>query len=125
MHFTLKDQPLLLGFAARSSRGGEEPAPVVVREFVTTEDGEKLIDRLTAISDAFLSKAPADSQVPPESQIDHLIALQYRDGRADVWVNEPGFLVKAKVKRDVAAGEAVLRDDFADIAEMVPPGITF
>ncbi len=125
MHFLLTDQPRLVGFAARSSPTGEERAPVIFREFVTSEDGERLIQRLDALSEALLSKAPAGTLVPPQSQIDHLVALLHLDGRVEVWVNEPGFRVKMKVKRDVAAGEPVMRDDIADIAAMEPNDFVF
>jgi hypothetical protein len=83
------------------------------------------VQRLTALSDALLSKAPAGARVSPESQIDHLIALFHPDGRNEVWINEPGFRAKMKVKRDVATGESVLRDDIADIAAMEPLGLVF
>lgn len=124
MHFTLTNQRRLIGFAARSSPVGEERAPVVFREFVTSEDGERLIQRLEGLSDALLAKAPPGA-LPSESQIDHLIALLHTDGRIEVWVNEPGFRAKMKVKRDVVAGEHVLRDDIADIAAMEPLGVEF
>jgi hypothetical protein len=96
----------------------------VFREFVTSEDGERLIARLDALSDAFLAKAPAGARLQ-ESQIDHLIALLHLDGRVEVWVNELGFRAKMKVTRNVAAGEPVLRDDVADIAAMEPLGVVF
>lgn len=124
MHFTLTDQPRLVGFALRSSRGSEGGAPVVFREFVTSEDGERLVQRLEQISQVVLSNAPPSARVA-ESQIDHLVALFHLGGRVEVWINEPGFRAKAKVKRDVSAGEAVMRDDIADVAQLEPMGITF
>jgi hypothetical protein len=124
MHFTLTNQPRLVGFAARSSPAGEEQAPVVFREFVTSEDGERLVQRLESLSNAFLAKAPPGARIQ-ESLIDHLIALLHLDGRVEVWVNEPGFRAKVRVKRDVAAGEPVMRDDVANIAALEPLGFVF
>lgn len=124
MHFTFTEERRLVGFAARSARAGEERAPVVFREFVTSEDGERLVQRLDALSDALLSKAPPGERIP-ESQIDHLIALLHLDGRVEVWVNEHGFRAKMKPTRDVAAGEPVMRDDIAEIAAMEPIGLVF
>jgi hypothetical protein len=124
MHFLLTNQPRLVGFAARSSPVGEESAPVVFREFVTSEDGERLIQRLDSLSNVLLAKAPCGARVP-ESQIDHLIAFFHLDGRVEVWINEPGFRARMKVRRDVAAGEPVTRDDIADIVAMEPIDLVF
>jgi hypothetical protein len=123
VRFAFQSQHLMIGFAARASRGGEERAPVVFREFLTSDDGDRLMGRLTEIWSALTPFAPSGSPIPLESQVDHIVAVMHPDRRVEVWINEVAFAIKAKCKRDVAAGEGVLRDDIVDVAEMVPVGV--
>jgi hypothetical protein len=66
------------------------------------------------------------------SQIDHLLVVISPDGRTSVYVNELVFTARTQVMRDFQAGDQIMLDDIADIAEIevgveIPPecGVIF
>ncbi len=125
MRFSFKFDPGAgppLGFSEHAGRDGEKVL-VTVSGSLTSDDGERLLDRLGSVSDLLLSKAPPSLGRIVEAQIEHLVALLHRDGLVEVWINEPAVLLKAKAKRNVAAGDPILVEDFAGIAEMKFAGI--
>ena len=99
------------GYALTSGRSGEQ-VNVQFREFTSTEDGQHFIQRLEGLPSDILQRLP--SQILP-SQIDHMLAICRRDGKAAVCVNklEPHALVRSA--RSVKAGSAVTKDDLADV----------
>ncbi len=72
------------GYLLSSVKEGEE-AQIAYREFTSTEDGQHFIQRLEGLPNDILQRLP--SQTSP-SQVDHLLAICRRDGKADVYVNE-------------------------------------
>lgn len=99
------------GYALTSGRSGEK-VNVQFREFTSTEDGQYFIQRLEGLLNDILQRLP--SRIFP-SQVDHLLAICRRDGKADVCVNKLDPRALARVARPVEAGEDVTKDDFADV----------
>ena len=99
------------GYALTSGRP-DEHFNVQFREFTSTEDGQHFIQRLEGLPNDILQRLP--SQIIP-SQIDHMLAICRRDGKAAVCVNklEPHALVRSA--RSIKAGAAVTKDDLADV----------
>ena len=99
------------GYALTSARDGDY-GQVSYREFTSTEDGQHFIQRLEGHPDAILQRLP--SQIY-QSQVDHMLAICRRDGKADVYVNELDLRLRPRVARSIKAGEKVRKDDIADI----------
>ena len=99
------------GYVLTPAKEGEH-AQIAYREFTSTEDGQYLIRRLEGFPNNILQRLP--SQINP-SQIDHMLAICHRDGKADVYVNELNIRLSARVARSVEAGEEVLKDDIVDM----------
>ena len=104
------------GFVASNSRGGE-PVTVVTREFVSSEDGDLLIQRLEHVYDSLVSKVPIEKR-PPPSQIDHLLALIHKDRTVTLYINELPISLLPKFKKEKEIGQPVYRDDIAEIKEV-------
>ena len=102
------------GYALKSAKEGEY-AQVVSREFTSTEDGQYFIQRLEGLPNNILQRLP--SQIKP-SQVDHMLAICHRDGKADVYVNELDICLKVRAARSVEAGGEVLKDDIADVERL-------
>ena len=98
------------GYARTSARPGEQ-VDVVYREFTSTEDGGHFIQRIEGAAGDILQRLP--SQISP-SQVDHMLAICRRDGKADVYVNELDLRLDVRAAR---SGEArdIFRDDIADV----------
>lgn len=99
------------GYALTSARDGDY-VQVAYREFTSTEDGQHFIQRLEGHPNDILQRLP--SQISP-SQVDHMLAICRRDGKADVYVNELDLRLLPRVARSMKAGEKVRKDDIADI----------
>ena len=99
------------GYALTSARDGDY-GQVAYREFTSTEDGQHFIQRLEGHPSAILQRLP--SQISP-SQVDHMLAICRRDGKADVYVNELDLRLHPRAARSLKAGEEVRKDDIADI----------
>ena len=99
------------GYALTSARDGEY-AQVSYREFTSTEDGQYFIRRLEGFPSNILQQL--SSQIYP-SQVDHMLAICRRDGKADVYVNELDLRLRPRAARSLKAGEEVRKDDIADI----------
>ena len=100
-----------LGYALTSGRSGEK-VNVRFREFTSTEDGQHFIQRLEGLPSDILQRLP--SQILP-SQVDHMLAICRRDGKAQVCINKLELHAFARVTRSVEAGAAVTKDDLADV----------
>ncbi len=99
------------GYVFTSARAGDD-CQVVHREFTSTEDGQHFIQRLEVHPSDILQRLP--SQISP-SQVDHMLAICRRDGKADVYVNELDLRLRPRAARSLKAGEEVRKDDIADI----------
>ena len=102
------------GYLLSSVKEGEE-AQIAYREFTSTEDGQYFIQRLEGLPNDILQRLP--SQISP-SQVDHLLAICRRDGKADVYVNELDIHMNIRLARSMKAGEEVLKGDIVDIEDI-------
>jgi len=72
MRFEIKFDELPAGYSVSAARSGEN-VQVRMRDFVSSEDGDKLVSYLEGVSDSILSRLPVF--VMPSS-IDHLLDIQ-------------------------------------------------
>ena len=108
---TLEHRPV--GIFTWVARDGKS-AQVRSREFLSSEDGDQLIERLEKMSRDILNKIPADRR-PKPSQIDHLLAIIHKDKTATLYINELEFKLGISTKRKGEVGQSVYDDDIADI----------
>ena len=99
------------GYLLEAGRDGEN-LKVAFREFTSTEDGQHFIQRLEKFPSTILQKLP--NPILP-SQVDHLLAVCSRDGKATVYINELALRVAIRAARPVEAGAGVTKDDIADV----------
>ena len=121
MPITITLDGLLVGTAASSVRGGktdgETTVEVISQEFLSSEDGDRLIEGLEEVSRVLFSKIPTDRR-PKPSQIDHLLAVVHKDETATLYINELEFMALVSTKKAMKAsqvGQPVYVDDIADI----------
>lgn len=115
----LKEIPA--GHALLPGRSGEK-VPIALQEFLSSEDGIGFIRRLEGFPNIILSRLPAKHR-PPQSVIDHLLAIIRKDKTAVVYVNELNVQAEVLSKRDLTAGQPVYGDDIADIRAIKFSGI--
>lgn len=108
---TLEHRPV--GIITAVARDGKS-AQVMYREFLSSENGDQLIERLEEMSRDILNKIPADRR-PKPSQIDHLLAIIHKDKMATLYINELGFEIEISSKRKGEVEQPVYDDDIADI----------
>ena len=109
------------GYAARSTPEGGE-APVIYCEFLSSEDGMILIKRLEDFVNPILEKVSPQVLIKP-SMIDHLLLHFDREGNGTVYINELSQVGKAKLKKNVEAGQAIYNDDIVDFTHLEFQGI--
>ena len=80
--------------------------------FTSTEDGYDFIRLLEGMTIPILKQLP--SSIYP-SQIDHILAICRRDGKADVYVNELDILLCMRPAWTIKAGEVLSDYDTVDI----------
>ena len=102
------------GYAGTSARA-EELVQLIFREFTSTEDGQHFIQRLEGGVNPILKELP--TQVLP-SQIDHMLAICRKDGRATVYLNELELHLAIRTARPVQKGQGMTKDDIADIVRL-------
>jgi hypothetical protein len=115
------DEFSAIGYTAHTVREGEEAA-IVVREFLSSEDGNFFIGRLEGFVSPILSKLPKVPQAYP-SVIDHFLAIVRLDRMATVYINELDIGIEVRLKRSVKKGEAMYEKDIADILKVNLGGI--
>src|SRR5258706_1072027 len=122
MPFEFKFENIPVGICAEAVRG---PGMVKVRatEFVSEEDGDKLIERLEELGSDILAKLPADPPVQP-NQVQHLLAIIRRAKTATVYINELKSIGTVQPKRDFKQGDAIFSDDIADVHRLDFEGVT-
>lgn len=121
MPITVTLDGLLVGILASPGRRGET-VNVIAQEFLSSEDGDRLIERLEEVSRVLLNKIPADHR-PQPSQIDHLLAVINKDKTATFYINELQFKAQVSTKRRIEAGQPVYVDDIADIRAVEFSGV--
>ena len=99
------------GYARTSARAGEH-VDLVYREFTSTEDGGHFIQRIEGATSHILQQLP--SHISP-SQINHMLAICRRDGKACVYVNELDLRMNVRSARPIEEGESISKDDIADM----------
>ena len=102
------------GYAVTSGRSGED-VMIQIREFTSTEDGQHFIQRLEGIPNKILQLLP--SPIHP-SQVDHMLAVCRRDGKADVHVNTLELRALLRTAMPVEAGADVMKNDIADVERL-------
>lgn len=104
------------GFVASNSRGGE-PVKVFTRGFVSSEDGDRLIEHLEYAYVSLFSKVPIEKR-PRPSQIDHLLALVHKDRTVTLYINELSIYLLSRFKKEKEIGQPVDRDDIDEVEEV-------
>lgn len=122
MPFELTLENVPLGVVVKAVRKGEA-VHVQPIEFVSEEDGDKLIDRLEGFGTNMLVKLPVNPPLQP-NQVQHLLAVIRRDRTATVYVNELKTVGSVQPKRDFEEGDAVFGDDIADVHRLDFEGVT-
>lgn len=102
------------GYAVTSGRSGEDVL-IRFREFTSSEDGQDFIQRLEGIPNKILQLLPSPTS---PSQVDHMLAVCRRGGKADVYVNELEIRAFFRTARPVKAGAEVTKDDIADVQRL-------
>jgi hypothetical protein len=99
------------GYSLTAARPNED---VVIQflEFTSTEDGQHFIQRLEGIPSDILQKA--SPQISP-SQVDNMLAIVRRDGKATVYVNELTQRAHVRVSGPIEAGAIVTKNDVVDV----------
>lgn len=119
MSTTITLDHLPAGFSAESVRASTS-VTVRVRGFVSSEEGDELVEVLDQISDLWLSRLPRRLR---ESAIDHVVIVFRRDQTAEIFVNEINMHTFTSLKKSVGAGEMVERDAVADVHRLVLTGV--
>jgi hypothetical protein len=111
MPFEITFDELPAGYSVSAARSGEN-VQVSMQDFVSSEDGDKLVSHLEGVSDFILSRLPV--RVMP-SVIDHLLAIIRPDRIGTVYINELEFTGLMRPRRSVKKGEAIFQRDILDI----------
>jgi len=114
MRFEIRFDELPAGYSVNAAKSGEN-VQVRMRDFVSSEDGDKLVSHLEGISDFILSRLPV--RVMP-SVIDHLLAIIRPDKTGTVYINELEFTGLMRPRRSMKKGEAIFQRDILDIQRM-------
>lgn len=116
MSYKITLDQLPVGYAASAVKGPGELC-VVVREFVSSEDGDILIQRLEGFPSLILAPA-VPQRLGLYSTIDHMLAIIDTSRMATVYINELSFIAEMQPKRTLKKGEGVFFDDIADVQRM-------
>jgi len=100
------------GYALTGARQGEDHVLVQFMEFTSTEDGQHFVQRLEGIANDILVRVP--TSIGP-SQVDSMLALIRRDGKATVYVNEVQLCARVRASGPIKAGAPVTKNDIVDV----------
>ncbi len=100
------------GYSLTAARANEETVAVQFQEFTSTEDGQHFIQRLEGIPTDILRRL---SPTIYPSQVDNLLAICDREGKATVYVNEITQRARVRASGPVKAGAVVTKNDIVDI----------
>ena len=116
MPWEIKFDNLPIGYATSAGKPGDE-VMVSSIEFTSTEDGEHFVSRLEGFPSEVLRKI--DSTPPiPESSVNHMLVVVRTDNSGTAYINELSIKGLMQPKRDIKAGEALFKNDIADISEI-------
>ncbi|MDE0098644.1 MAG: hypothetical protein OXM87_03370 [Truepera sp.] len=102
------------GVVLAAADPGDEHVPAATSGFTSTVDGQAFIRLLEGWPEDVLQRLPPQKRVVP-SQVDHMLVVCRRDGKADVFINNLELIFHARASRSIKAGEGVTKDDVADI----------
>lgn len=102
------------GYVTKSAKKGERVS-VAIRGFLSTADGQLLVQLLEQLPSQVLSKLPGP---PAPSQVDNLLVVIRPGETAQVYINEVSTTLTVRAKRPVEKGQPVMKDDIADIKKM-------
>lgn len=102
------------GVVLAAAGPGDEHVPAATSGFTSTVDGQAFIRLLEGWPEDVLQRLPPQKRVVP-SQVDHMLVVCRRDGKADVFINNLELIFHARASRSIKAGEGVTKDDVADI----------
>lgn len=99
------------GYALSSAREGEM---VEVRcfDFKSTEDGQDFIHLLESFANDILTHLPKETN---PSQVDHMLVIYHKDGKADVYINELDISIRARTRNSMPAGAQITKNDIIDV----------
>jgi len=101
------------GYAATNVRAGET-APIICREFSSSEDGNLFISRLEGLPRTLISLLPGASY-RVESTVDHMLAIIRADKTATVYLNDLNYSLTARAKSAIQKGDPVTLDNILDV----------
>lgn len=111
---TLESENLrFVGFSESAARGGEMVS-IFTREFLTSDDGDVLVQRLDAIYNTIVLRLPEKLRVSP-SRIGQLVVVCHRNGKVDVHINASAIVAKVRPSRNAKKGDPVRLDDITEI----------
>ena len=117
MPYNINFKPLPAGYAVSSAKRKDELCKIIVKEFVSSEDGDLFISRLEGFPDEIISKIqPAN--IIKRSNVDHIVAIIHSDGQCETYINELEIIALTRVRRSVEKGEMLLKTDLYDIQEI-------
>lgn len=109
---------ILAGISAKSCKKGEQ-VPVIQREFTSSEDGDIFISRLEQLPSSLLNKIREQHKIIiVPSSIDNMLSIFRQDKTVTIYINA-SMKALMQIKKSVDAGQAIYRDDIADVRKLV------
>lgn len=102
------------GYSMESGRLGDS-IRVMVRGFVSSEDGLELVEKLDGAPTQLLRLL---NPPIPASKVDHMLAYIRRSGEAVVYVNELSGRAHTRIAKKIEPGQPVLADDIVEIKSL-------
>ncbi len=121
MPYEIKFDLTTIGYSASNKKSGEK-VNVIMREFISSEDGDLFISRLEGFPSVIISKLPLEAKIR-ESEINNLLAIIRKDNTATIYANELNILMKTNINRSVKKGDPIYYDDIIDIDEIEFDGV--
>lgn len=122
MPYQVKFKRAPSGYVAKSVRKGES-APIIQKEFLSSEDGMALIHRLEGFATEVVDMLPTEARVK-SSQVDHLLLHFDREGNGTVYVNELAQIASIKTRSELTKGQAVFDHDVVDVERLEYQGVS-
>ncbi len=127
MPITVNVGQILAGYTAKTVFEGEE-ATLIIREFVSSEDGDQFDTRIKGIPNILLSLVP-EEQAEELMPVRAMVAILHKDTTATLYLDTiPGDLepiLHIRSKRGFDKGEGVALDDIADVDRLQYKGVHF
>ena len=118
MKFDIQLGELLAGYNTASCKPGQY-IWIVQKEFISSEDGDLFISRLEGFPSLLLNKiAQIHKTIIVPSCISNMLAILRQDKTATIYINAP-MQALMQAKKPVDAGQAIYRNDIADVRKLV------